>query len=264
MGSSVVSIIVPCYNQSHFIAETLDSVLAQKYTNWECVIINDGSIDNSEEIILRYCEKDERFVYLYQDNAGVVAARNNAIAHSHGKYILPLDGDDLISSDYLALAVPILDADDDVVLVYCNVMKFGTEEGTMKLPDFNIRNLLSTGCCVCTSMFRRKSFDLVGGYKLEMREGWEDWEFFISLVEMGGKTQKIDKTLFFYRYLEDSRNRSIDKVIKSQLRTTLVRLHPKLYYEQYDNLVAELNTRSYHFYKAIMSPYWRLRSWLGH
>ena len=261
---SKVSIIVTCYNQSNYIAETLDSVLAQKYTNWECIVINDGSTDNSEEIILSYSEKDERFIYLYQDNAGVVTARNNAISQSRGKYILPLDGDDVISDEYLLLAVKILDENDDVNLVYCDAMKFGAEKGLLKLPDFTIRNLLNTGCCVCTSMFRRSSYDIIGGYKEDMNIGWEDLEFFISLIELGGKPRKIDKVLFFYRILEKSRNRSIDEVTMCKIRTAMVRLHPKLYYEQYDKMLAELNTHSYHFYKTIMSPYWHFRSWLGH
>lgn len=262
MNTPLVSIIVPCYNQGKYIAETLDSVLGQKYSNWECVIINDGSTDDSEDVISRYCDKDSRFKYIYQENAGVVVARNNAISQSHGKYLLPLDGDDLISPEYLDMAVPILEANDIVILVYCDVMKFGAEEGVLKLPVFNIRNLLSTGCCVCTSMFRRKSFDLVGGYKIEMREGWEDWEFFISLIEMGGEVKKIDKTLFFYRFIENSRNRNIDREKKRELRTTLVRLHPRLYYEQYDKMVVERNTRSYSFYEKLIAPYKSIRAWL--
>ena len=65
-NKSLVSLIVPCYNQSEFISETLDSILCQTYNFWECIIINDGSIDNSEEIILDYCKRDSRFKYIYQ------------------------------------------------------------------------------------------------------------------------------------------------------------------------------------------------------
>ena len=64
----LVSIIVPCYNQAQYLPETLDSVLAQTYPYWECIIVNDGSPDNTEEIAKHYCEKDNRFKYLFKEN----------------------------------------------------------------------------------------------------------------------------------------------------------------------------------------------------
>lgn len=250
-----VSIIVPCYNQSNYIAETLDSVLMQTYNNWECIIVNDGSTDQSERIILGYCNKDARFKYISQDNQGVICARNNAIRESKGEYILPLDGDDLISKEYLDLAVRVLDSDNDIVLVYCDVMRFGAVEGLWLLPKVSIRNLLHTGCCVCTSMFRRTSFDLVGGYKYEMNQGWEDWEFYISLLEKGGKAYKINQPLFKYRIIDDSRDRSIAPHIKHELRSRIVRLHPQLYYEQYDAIWKDynhiINSRKYKLVSII-------------
>lgn len=89
----IVSIIVPCYNQGHLLCDALDSVLMQTYIDWECIIVNDGSTDNTESVALAYCEKDARFMYFYQDNQGVIASRNNAIRKSNGRYILPLDGE---------------------------------------------------------------------------------------------------------------------------------------------------------------------------
>src|SRR5687768_10004937 len=91
----LVSIIVPCFNQAEFLNETLQSVLSQTISDWECIIINDGSKDNSEEIALPWVDKDKRFKYLKQENRGVCAARNKGISEANGKYILPLDGDNL-------------------------------------------------------------------------------------------------------------------------------------------------------------------------
>ncbi len=249
-NQSLVSVIVPCYNQSVYIAETLESVLCQTYNCWECIIINDGSTDNSEEVILNFCKRDSRFKYLYQTNQGIVAARNNAIKQCNGKYILPLDGDDIIIKEYLELAVKKLDEDDKIDLVYCEVTKFrDLHEERLVLPDLNLRNILHTGCCVNSSVFRKKAFEKIGGYKPEMKDGWEDWEFFISLLENGGKPHKLEKPLFKYRISKDSRNTSIKRDNKRKLRAQIVRLHPHLYYEQYDNLWSDYysitNSRSY-------------------
>jgi len=87
---SKVSVIVTCYNQECYLAEALNSVLVQTYQDWECIIINDGSTDASEVIAKSYITKDPRFKYIYQENQGVVAARNNAIAASTGKINYPL------------------------------------------------------------------------------------------------------------------------------------------------------------------------------
>ena len=254
INQSLVSVIVPCYNQNEYIAETLESVLCQTYYNWECIIINDGSTDNSENIILNYCKKDSRFKYIYQENQGIIAARNNAIKQCHGRYILPLDGDDVILKDYLDFAVKILDKDDSIELVYCDVAFFGIpQEKRLVLPELNLRNLLHKGCCVNSSVFRKTSFDKIGGYKPEMKEGWEDWEFFISLLENGGKVYKLNSTLFKYRLKDSSRTTSISNDKKRKLRTQIVKLHPQLFYEQYDSLWYDYNcitnSRSY---KIIM------------
>ncbi len=93
----LVSIVVPCYNQAHFLDETLQSVLDQSYSNWECIIVNDGSPDNTEDIAKQWCNKDYRFTYLYKENGGLCSARNAGISISKGEFILPLDSDDIIA-----------------------------------------------------------------------------------------------------------------------------------------------------------------------
>lgn len=249
MKNTLVSVILTCYNQEKYLSEALDSVLKQTYPYWECVILNDGSTDGSEEIAKQYVSKDKRFVYVYQKNQGVVAARNNAIKVCKGGYILPLDGDDIISSNYLELAADVLDKNKDVVLVCCNVEKFGDESGPLLLPEINIRNILSTGCCVSSSMFRREKYNLVGGYKEVMSDGWEDWEFFISLLETGGKVYKLNQVLFFYRILHKSRDRKLEQKNREVLRSKMVQLHPNSYYREYDSLLNEyeaiVNSRMY-------------------
>ena len=92
----LISVIVPCYNQESFLNETLDSIYNQTFQIWECIIIDDGSTDNSKEIALKWCALDERFKYFFQLNGGLSNARNKGLHIAKGDYIQLLDGDDLI------------------------------------------------------------------------------------------------------------------------------------------------------------------------
>ena len=95
MQEDLVSIITPLYNGERFVAQTIESVLAQTYPHWEMIIINDGSKDNSEAIVQKYTEQDARIQLVSQPNAGSAAARNNGIRRASGRYIALLDADDL-------------------------------------------------------------------------------------------------------------------------------------------------------------------------
>ncbi len=91
-----VSVIVPCYNQARFLEETLLSVKTQTFTNWECIIVDDGSTDNSKKLSLHWCESDKRFKYFYKNNGGLSSARNYGLNKAIGSYVQFLDSDDLI------------------------------------------------------------------------------------------------------------------------------------------------------------------------
>lgn len=94
-SSPLISIIIPMYNTSKFIKQTVESILAQTYSNFEVIIVDDGSTDNGAEVVKALMPKDSRIKYIYQSNQGVSAARNNAIENSQGEYLAFLDSDDL-------------------------------------------------------------------------------------------------------------------------------------------------------------------------
>ena len=102
MQDTLVSIITPVYNGEKYIAQTIESVLAQTYPDWEMLIIDDGSRDNSAAIARDYCARDSRISLYSQTNAGSAAARNNGIRRARGRYIALLDADDLWDSTFLA------------------------------------------------------------------------------------------------------------------------------------------------------------------
>lgn len=91
-----VSVIVPSYNYGHLISETLDSVLSQTYQDWECIIVDDGSTDNTRQVVEKYVKPNGRFKYLHQKNKGLAGARNTGILNASGEYIQLLDADDLL------------------------------------------------------------------------------------------------------------------------------------------------------------------------
>ena len=96
MSGPQVSVIIPCYNQGRFLGEAVDSVIAQTHGAWECLIINDGSTDNTAEIAASYAGRDGRIRDLYQHRPGLGSARNRGLAESRGEYVQFLDADDIL------------------------------------------------------------------------------------------------------------------------------------------------------------------------
>ena len=114
--SIVVSIIIPCYNQAQYLDECLQSVLGQTYSNWECIIVNDGSLDESEKVALQWVGTDPRFVYYVKENQGVSNARNFGIEKAAGDYIQFLDADDVLDSRKLELSLREINQRTNIVI----------------------------------------------------------------------------------------------------------------------------------------------------
>ena len=96
MNDKKVSVIIPCYNQALFLNEALQSVLEQTHTNWECIIVDDGSTDSSKDIAIKWCRLDQRYGYFYQCNMGLSSARNTGLKLAKGDFVQFLDGDDIL------------------------------------------------------------------------------------------------------------------------------------------------------------------------
>lgn len=206
-----VSVIVPCYNQSQFLDEALTSVYNQTAQDWECIIVDDGSKDQTKEVAKTWCDKDSRFSYTYQENAGLSAARNKGINNAKGMYVLPLDADDKIADNYLALALNTFKTDETVKVVYANAEKFGAVSGKWNLKDFSLRNLSRNNMIFCSALFRKSDWERIGGYDVNMLYGWEDWELWIAMLKNGGEVVKLQNTCFYYRIKENSMLTSIDR-----------------------------------------------------
>ncbi|MFP3089895.1 glycosyltransferase [Treponema sp. TIM-1] len=108
MKNQLVSIIVPCYNQARYLDICLESVISQTYPDWECIIVNDGSPDNTDEIAQKWCKRDSRFRYFKKENGGVSSARNYGLKIANGDYIQFLDSDDIIANNKFELQLKLL------------------------------------------------------------------------------------------------------------------------------------------------------------
>lgn len=212
-----ISVIVPCYNHAQYLDECLQSVLDQTYQAWECIIVNDGSPDNTEEVAKKWTEKDSRFKYLKKENGGLSSARNAGIETAGGEWILPLDADDLIHQDYLLLASGFFDKDYKVIT--SNARFFGSFDRPWIFPAFSFENLLCRNTLFCTSFFRKSDWKAAGKFDESMRKGFEDWEFWIRLLQLTPKDfHRIEKELFYYRKKDTSMlielNEAADEVKK--------------------------------------------------
>ena len=148
----LISVIVPCYNQAQYLDECLQSVLDQTYTDWECIIVNDGSPDHTEEIAKKWVEKDTRFIYLSKENGGLSDARNVGIQASSGSYIALVDSDDLIAQSFIEELYEVKQQNNIIKIsndfskgkyeiLYGFIFK---DELTKKYPTFNFKRCILT------------------------------------------------------------------------------------------------------------------------
>ena len=206
-----ISIIIPCYNQEKYLAETVKSALNSTYADLEIIIVNDGSTDNSKEIAEDLSEKHRNVTLLNQPNSGVATARNAGIEYANGKYILPLDGDDLITPSYLSDSIRILEEKPDVKVVYCEAVKFDEKgERFWGLKPFSLTSLARDNMIFVSGIFRKADCLAIGGFDDQMKTlGSEDWEFWINLLKNGGKVVKLPYLGFKYRLTKSASRRKM-------------------------------------------------------
>ncbi len=240
----LVSIIVPCYKQAHFLNEALNSVLNQSYTNWECIIVNDGSPDNTEEIAKSWTRADQRFKYFYQENGGLSSARNAGISMSKGELILPLDSDDILHVDYLRKVIPELINDKNLAIVSCYRKFFRDKKSNIVFEDKPkgncVKNLLFENILMPSSTYRKKYWKEVGGYDENMKNGFEDWEFWLSITKNGNKFKIIEEFLFYYRKSKNSMLTDTLQNHRASVMEYMFKKHRGVYIENYDNTIKYL------------------------
>ena len=226
-----ISIIVPCYNQAPYLEEALESILTQTYKNWECLIVNDSSPDNTEEIAKKWTAKDSRFQYLIKPNSGVSDTRNFGIKRALGKYILPLDADDKIDAYYLQEAIAAFEKNPDIKLIYCNRILFGLKNDNRVCPPFVFENMLTENQIHHAGIFKKEDFLKTNGYNTNMVEGLEDWDFWLELIKPNDTVVKLDGFHYYYRIKKISRSTLIDREKNEKLLIQIFKNHIPLFLE---------------------------------
>ncbi len=190
-----VSVIVPCFNYAHYLPFTLESVSSQTYQNWECLIVNDGSVDNTESVAMDFVRRDNRFILINQVNKGLSEARNTGIRNCSGELVLFLDSDDLIHEGKLKHSVGIFLEQPHCNIVYGNSYFFFDDLTNLKLNTHRednenwmpcisgsggtlLKELVKGNIMVVSSPVVKRSDLLKVGFfdaSLKSNEDWDMW-----------------------------------------------------------------------------------------
>ena len=227
MGNELVSIIVPVYNTEKYIRQCLDSILNQTYQNFECLLINDGSSDNSADICREYVAKDTRFRYFEKENGGVSSARNLGIECSGGAYITFIDSDDWVDSDYLEVLYSAL-IEEQADIAVSTYKKFNISDNCWYFHSFQVKydRKVFTNIELIDELVDLDSFDfsyrfvsgkLVNKTSLkkirfnELTTLGEDMEFWFKLYLISARIVYVNRDSYIYRVSDCSRHVSLEK-----------------------------------------------------
>ena len=228
-----ISVIIPCYNQERFLPEAVESIVNQTYRYWECVIVNDGSTDHTEDtarnIITKYSEHPIRLIT--KKNGGVAEARNTGIAEASYDWVLPLDCDDLLERSFLKKAAEIMGAGQGADIVFSNMEVFGDRQGEWIPEAYSKQRVLEINTMPYAGLFRKNLWEKAGGYNPVMGKvlQLEDWDFWIRCSIFDPVVKRIPEKLFRYRV--HSSNIFYSLILPNQdcARALTMTAHPDLY-----------------------------------
>jgi glycosyltransferase involved in cell wall biosynthesis len=204
-----VSVILATFNRQNLVGRAIRSVLSQDFLGFELIVVDDGSTDQSAEVIAAFRLKDSRVSYIHQQNQGLASARNSGVAAAKGRYVTFLDSDDEYHRSHLRLRKEMLDANPQVMMLHGGVEVIN---GSSLVPDYyHPGRLVDIQICAvgATFFYRRELHSLIGGFR--DREFGEDTEFF----ERANQSVKVERvTWATYRYYRDSTDSIVTREIK--------------------------------------------------
>ncbi len=235
-----ISVLLPCFNDGAWIDEALDSVFAQTFADFEIVVVDDGSTDAETIQKLQSLQKPRTTVFR-TENRGLPAARNYAAARACGELFCALDSDDRLAPEWFERALGVLDTRPEIAFVSHWLETFGDQQWVWTPERCDLPALLARNTINGAALVRRAAFEAVDGYEESMRDGCEDWDFWLRIVEQGFEGVIVPEVLFYYRRRADSMSRVMtdDRGYPRPL-VTLLRRHAD-HYRQY---VTELLTES--------------------
>jgi glycosyltransferase involved in cell wall biosynthesis len=277
MHRPLVSIIIPTFNRAAIITDTLDSVKNQKYNNWECFIIDDGSNDNTEEVVQNYSNHDIRFHYIKKQNGGSASARNEGLKYASGQYVLFLDSDDLLHPDMISKHIRVLQEKPETKMTISNFVCFSVSEkkrNLIKNIDWSNKiteNFTHDILFRWDNKFSIHLFNVLIDKRAledikfdETLRAKEDWLFFTNLsYKIGNNIQYIDKELGYYRIHNQNKEQKNPiffseyyKVLFLIYETTKGRPEENLFYERLKKEILAIHQKQ----AAICQEKWKPQS----
>jgi len=228
LNTPLVSIIISTYNRAHLIGETLDSVLAQSYTHWECIVVDDGSTDTTQKLIVKYCEKDSRFQYHQRPKdrlKGANACRNYGFELCQGDYVQWFDSDDILHQHLLEYKIEAFESTnlDGVIsktkMFQNNISNICGKENRTKLTKNTLEDFLQQKLMwyLPDVLWKR---DFLAGKKLfdEQLLAGQDRDFHARMLLKKPSLKILDRYLVYYRKHENSITKKINNTRNERLR----------------------------------------------
>jgi len=218
-GIPKVTVYITAFNYGRYLKQAVDSVLRQKFDAWELLVINDGSTDNTRDVLSGY-EGLERVRIVHQENKGLTVSNNIALRLANGSYVMRLDGDDFLDENALLVLSNILDTNEDVGLVYPDYYLVDEQGEILELvrrkkigEEVELLDLPAHGAC---TMIRKECLLALGGYDEQFRcqDGYDLWIRFLERYS----PYNVNVPLFYYRQHEESLTRNDERILRTRRR----------------------------------------------
>lgn len=237
-----ISIVIPCFNDHKYVEESIKSAVNQSYSNKEIIVVDDGSNLKTKTVLKKlkpYIDK-----LLIQNNMGVSSARNVGINQAQGDYVLVQDSDDFFDPTFCEKAIKLFENDNNIKLVSSFMIRFGhgNQSELIKYKEARIQDFLKYNHTTGSAMFRKMDFKMAGGYDENMKNGFEDWEFYIRILKNGGYSAIIPEPLFKYRQKAESTSTKANKIKYDLLQYIYIK-HKNLYTLYFEDFISHILER---------------------
>jgi glycosyltransferase involved in cell wall biosynthesis len=235
----LISFVIPCFNDAQYIEKSVQSALNQTYPHIEVIVVDDGSNLETKRILQKLEPRITKLIT--QDNKGQSTARNVGIKAAKGEFIVVLDSDDFFELTFSEKAVDYFkkDATIKIVTSYYVRLMLNNKTDIFKPTGGSIKGFLKNSCATGSAMFKKSDWEKVGGYDQDMKQGFEDWEFYIRLVKEGGCAYIIKEPLLNYRIKEFSTTTKANKIKYTLLRYIYLK-HEDLFKNDFELIVNHL------------------------